>query len=198
VTPTLAGYGLTHYYWNQIYRKAALKLVQDLGEDALPEPKQPVASATLDTTSRTDIPSSITPETATSSLEPTSDTQEPMPNNTPSELINTIESQEPPSLPSPDDPVSDPAEPIPPNPTLNSDRKPVTTKERKPMHIPSSVHVRITSDNLKEYVGPPVYQKDRMYAHAPPPGVSTGLGYLGNGSGAVMPIEAMVCPFSLL
>jgi Lon-like ATP-dependent protease len=45
----------------------------------------------------------------------------------------------------------------------------------------------------KEYVGPPVYQKDRMYAKPPPPGVSTGLGYLGNGSGAVMPIEAMVC-----
>jgi len=61
------------------------------------------------------------------------------------------------------------------------------------MQIPSSVHVRITPDNLKEYVGPPVYQKDRMYTHAPPPGVSTGLGYLGNGSGAVMPIEAMVC-----
>ena len=64
------------------------------------------------------------------------------------------------------------------------------------MEIPSSVHVRITPDNLKDYVGPPVYQKDRMYTHAPPPGVSTGLGYLGNGSGAVMPIEAMVTLFS--
>ena len=66
------------------------------------------------------------------------------------------------------------------------------------MEIPSSVHVRITPDNLKDYVGPPVYQKDRLYTHAPPPGVSTGLGYLGNGSGAVMPIEAMVysSPFS--
>ena len=63
------------------------------------------------------------------------------------------------------------------------------------MKIPSSVHVRITPDNLKDYVGPPVYQKDRLYTHAPPPGVSTGLGYLGNGSGAVMPIEAMVSLF---
>jgi len=63
------------------------------------------------------------------------------------------------------------------------------------MHIPASVHVRITPENLKEYVGPPVYQKDRMYAYMPPPGVSTGLGYLGNGSGAVMPIEAMVRRF---
>ena len=76
-------------------------------------------------------------------------------------------------------------------PEGTSSPRPVTT-ERKPMHIPASVHVRITPENLKEYVGPPVYQKDRMYAYMPPPGVSTGLGYLGNGSGAVMPIEAMV------
>lgn len=65
------------------------------------------------------------------------------------------------------------------------------------MTIPESVHVRITPDTLKDYVGPPIYQKDRMYVHTPPPGVSTGLGYLGNGSGAVMPVEAMVCYFRL-
>jgi hypothetical protein len=33
------------------------------------------------------------------------------------------------------------------------------------MEIPSSVHVRIIPDNLKDYVGPPVYQKDRLYTH---------------------------------
>lgn len=69
----------------------------------------------------------------------------------------------------------------------------ITTEQRKPLEVPSSVHVRITPDNLKDYVGPPVYQKDRMYVQPPPPGVSTGLGYLGNGSGAVMPVEASVC-----
>ena len=72
------------------------------------------------------------------------------------------------------------------------ERNNVTTEKRKPLEVPSSVHVRITPDNLKDYVGPPVYQKDRMYLHPPPPGVSTGLGYLGNGSGAVMPVEASV------
>ncbi|TRM64600.1 hypothetical protein BD626DRAFT_492374 [Schizophyllum amplum] len=70
----------------------------------------------------------------------------------------------------------------------------VTTVERAPMKIPDTVHVRITPDNLKDYVGPAVYQKDRMYSRPPPPGVSTGLGYLGNGSGAVMPIEAISMP----
>ena len=68
----------------------------------------------------------------------------------------------------------------------------MTTQERAPLKVPDTVHVRINPDNLKDYVGPPIYQKDRIYTHAPPPGVSTGLGYLGNGSGAVMPIEATV------
>lgn len=76
--------------------------------------------------------------------------------------------------------------------TLSEEKTNVTTEQRKPLEVPSSVHVRITPDNLKDYVGPPVYQKDRMYVQPPPPGVSTGLGYLGNGSGAVMPVEASV------
>ena len=119
-------------------------MVQDLGEDVLPEPseaeKASVASA-------------------------------------------EVESQE--------------AQPNEPNTTSSASsaapaEKPVTTNERKPMTIPSSVHLQITPENLKDYVGPPVYQKDRMYTNPPPAGVSTGLGYLGNGSGATMPIEAIV------
>jgi hypothetical protein len=60
------------------------------------------------------------------------------------------------------------------------------------MQVPKDVQVNITVDNLKDYVGPAVYHKDRLYMKAPPAGVSTGLGYLGNGSGSVMPIEATV------
>ena len=77
------------------------------------------------------------------------------------------------------------------------ERKAVTTEQRKPFDVPASVHVRITPENLKDYVGPPIYHKDRMYIRPPPPGVSTGLGYLGNGSGAVMPVEATVRFFLL-
>ena len=83
----------------------------------------------------------------------------------------------------------------PPSKTASADETPdaqPTTAARAPMHIPSSVHVHITAENLKDYVGPPVYHQDRLYSKPPPAGVSTGLGYLGNGSGAVMPIEAMV------
>lgn len=122
-----------------------MTLVQDLGEEALPEP--PLVTS------------------ASSSA---------------AESTTTVESQEPSS--------NEPS--VGPDPP--GERMTVTTQQRKPMSIPDTVHVRITPETLKDYVGPPIYQKDRMYVHPPPPGVSTGLGYLGNGSGAVMPIEAMV------
>ncbi|KAF8989495.1 ATP-dependent protease La domain-containing protein [Cyathus striatus] len=67
-------------------------------------------------------------------------------------------------------------------------------QERKLMDIPAEVHVHIAPRNLKDCVGPPTYQKDLTYASPPPPGVSTGLGYLGSGSGAVMSTEAISMP----
>jgi Lon-like ATP-dependent protease len=136
----------------------------------------------------------------------------------PADEINSVEPTQPqPKLP--EEPVAEPepqstegeAEPLPepratassaatpephPSPSIDQsgDQPAVTTIERPPMKIPDTVHIRISTDNLKDYVGPPVYQKDRLYTHPPPPGVSTGLGYLGNGSGAVMPIEAISMP----
>ncbi|KAH8823018.1 Lon protease C-terminal proteolytic domain-containing protein [Flagelloscypha sp. PMI_526] len=129
----------------KVYRKAALKLVQDLGEDVFPEP------------------------TST-----TSESSEP----------KTVENHEPEPAITSDSATSD----------SSSTTKEVTTEDRQPLQVPADVHVRITPENLKDYVGPPVYQKDRMYVHPPPAGVSTGLGYLGNGSGSVLPVEVMSMP----
>lgn len=98
----------------------------------------------------------------------------------------SVESQEPP----PNESIAQ--ESSTPKTEEPSDRKTVTTQQRAPLKVPETVHVRINPDNLKDYVGPPIYHKDRLYTNAPPPGVSTGLGYLGNGSGAVMPVEATV------
>ena len=136
---------------DKIYRKASLKIVEDLGEDAFPEAEaQPAATGATDK-----------------------------------------------AVPAQDPPVNEPAAPETATPRVDTEtsspEKKVTTEKRKPFKVPESVHIRITPDNLKDYVGPPVYHKDRMYVRAPPAGVSTGLGYLGNGSGAVMPIEATVC-----
>ncbi|KAF8955978.1 Lon protease C-terminal proteolytic domain-containing protein [Flammula alnicola] len=188
-------------YIEKIYRKAALKLVEDLGEGALPEPAVAAATATAAGADATAT------STATATATETDQEGQEKAQVPPTPVIDSVESQEPP----PNDPTVHPIESSPSSTTSNTstqsstptsaeqlhehhDRKPITTADRQPMHIPSSVHVRITPDNLKDYVGPPIYQKDRMYTHAPPPGVSTGLGYLGNGSGAVMPVEAMSMP----
>ena len=152
----------------QIYRKAALKIVQELGEEVFPEPT-PVAA----------------PEAAAAAGATKTDASES------SETTSTVEKQ--------DAPPQTPGAPETSTPHSDASEDPervVTTVERKPMKVPDSVHVAITPENLKDYVGPPVYQKDRLYVHPPPAGVSTGLGYLGNGSGAVMPIEALVSVWS--
>jgi ATP-dependent Lon protease len=100
-----------------------LKIVNDLGEDKLPEPKEvQEAEAKVESTAAA-AESSGTETPAASSNPSTSDTE------------------------------TDKA----------GEALPTTNIERKPMSIPSSVHIRITPENLKEYVGPAVYQKDRMF-----------------------------------
>jgi len=134
----------------KIYRKAALSIVKDLGEEALPEEKVVSEATTAESSEKEGVESQI-----------------PKP--------NANESQK-------EDGKAEP------------EKSTVTTEIRQPLKVPDTVHVQITPDNLKEYLGPPTYHKDRFYTSAPPSGVSTGLGYLGNGSGAVMPIEAVSMP----
>ncbi|CAL1717144.1 unnamed protein product [Somion occarium] len=144
----------------KIYRKAALKLVQDLGEDVFPEPDGASAAAQKE-----------------KSENKTVEKQDGPPPREPTPEISTAGAE---------------TETTPSSDSLTE--RIVTTVERKPLRVPDTVHVHITPENLKDYVGPPVYHKDRLYVTAPPAGVSSGLGYLGNGSGAVMPIEATSMP----
>jgi Lon-like ATP-dependent protease len=138
---------------DKIYRKAAFKIVSDLGEDALPEPSQEALTAS---TNETDASSTV--ETQQPDVKPASE-----------------------ALPGDEAAVK-----------KEESRTAVTTRPRQPMKVPGGVSVRVTAENLRDYVGPPIYHKDRLYTNAPPAGVSTGLGYLGNGSGAVMPVEVTV------
>ncbi|BEI86253.1 hypothetical protein CcaverHIS002_0605400 [Cutaneotrichosporon cavernicola] len=133
---------------DKIYRKAAFKIVEDLGEEALPEPTAVAAEAAVQE-----------PEAKDSKAEAQED-----------------------SKPAAADETTEPAE------------KKTTTSVRQPLKVPEGIHISVGVDNLKDYVGPPVYHKDRLYNKAPPAGVSTGLGYLGNGSGSVMPIEVTSMP----
>lgn len=134
----------------QIYRKAAFKIVSDLGEAALPEPEVTAAGA----------------------------------------VEGKVEAQDPDVKPASEHLPGDDS----PAPGEKGTTKDVTTAPRKALTVPSDVQVRVTKENLKDYVGSAVYHKDRLYVKAPPAGVSTGLGYLGNGSGSVMPIEATSMP----
>ncbi|KAK4701239.1 ATP-dependent Lon protease, partial [Phenoliferia sp. Uapishka_3] len=147
----------------KVYRKAALKIVQDIGEqpelaEEAVEVVAPVHKVVEDSIVKT--------ETV------------PIVEGAVEKLDGGLESPE----------ASPASEAV-----AAEDRK-TTTGLRKRLTIPSSVHVSITAENLLEYVGPPMYQKDRLYTKKSPVGVSCGLGYLGNGSGAVMPIEVSSMP----
>lgn len=119
----------------KVYRKAALKIVTEVGEDALPEAE------------------ALTEEGKAAQKE--SEQDESDLNKTPS----NIEDQ-------------------------------TTEKPRVALKVPDSVHVSITQDNLKDYVGPPIYISDRLY-ETTPPGVAMGLAWTSMG-GSALYIESIV------
>ncbi|KAM0788230.1 hypothetical protein ACM66B_001384 [Microbotryomycetes sp. NB124-2] len=147
----------------KVYRKAALQIVQDIGEPLAEDKAEIVAPAEA-------------PEEASKSASTTAEDV----------IEDKVEKQ---------DGDSAGAATGADKSSASEDRK-TTTGVRKPLDVPDHVNVQITADNLLDYVGPPVYQKDRIYTKTSPVGVSCGLGYLGNGSGAVMPIEVTSMPGS--
>ena len=65
-----------------------------------------------------------------------------------------------------------------------------TEKPRKALKVPDSVHISILKDNLKDYVGPPVFTSDRLY-ETTPPGVAMGLAWTSMG-GAALYVESIL------
>lgn len=74
--------------------------------------------------------------------------------------------------------------------TSTSIENQTTEKPRKPLKVPDHVRVRITKDNLKDYVGPPIFTSDRLY-DTTPPGVSLGLAWTQMG-GAALYVESIL------
>lgn len=125
----------------KVFRKSALKIVKDLGEQGLPEEK------------------AITEE-GKSALEAAK-----------KEAIELEKTENP--------------------ETKDKDMESQTTeKPRVSLEVPSSVHVSITKENLKDYVGPPVFTSDRLY-DTPPPGVVMGLAWTQMG-GAALYVESIL------
>ncbi|KAL2200423.1 Lon protease C-terminal proteolytic domain-containing protein [Corynascus similis CBS 632.67] len=119
----------------KVYRKSALKIVQELGEEAFPEEK------------------ALTDEgkAALEASEKEGKAQEP---------------------------------------GTEATEKETAEKPRMPLKVPESVHVTIDKDNLKDYVGPPIFTSDRLY-DVTPPGVTMGLAWTQLG-GAAMYVEAIL------
>ncbi|KAF2442818.1 ATP-dependent protease La [Karstenula rhodostoma CBS 690.94] len=119
----------------KVYRKSALKIVTDLGEEAFPESE------------------ALTEEGKTAQQEAEKDQ---------TDVKETSENIE----------------------------KETTEKPRVALQVPDSVHVSINKDNLKDYVGPPVFTSDRLYDVAPP-GVAMGLAWTSMG-GAALYVESIL------
>ena len=119
----------------KVYRKSALKIIQDLGEDVLSEDK------------------ALTEEGKIALAESEKDT---------SDVKET---------------------------SVNIEKE-TTEKPRVSLSVPDSVHVSIGKENLKDYVGPPIFTSDRLYDKTPP-GVAMGLAWTSMG-GAALYVESIL------
>ena len=119
----------------KVYRKSALKIVQDLGESVLPEED------------------ALTDEGKAALEESRKDE---------SDVKETSENVE----------------------------HETTEVPRVSLKVPDTVHVTIDKDNLKDYVGPPVFTSDRLY-DITPPGVAMGLAWTQMG-GAALYVESIL------
>lgn len=119
----------------KVYRKSALKIVQDLGESVLPEED------------------ALTDEGKAALKESAKDESDVK------ETSENIENE-------------------------------TTEVPRVSLNVPDTVHVTIDKDNLKDYVGPPVFTSDRLY-DITPPGVAMGLAWTQMG-GAALYVESIL------
>ncbi|MCJ1285295.1 ATP-dependent Lon protease pim1 [Xylographa opegraphella] len=119
----------------KVYRKSALKIIQELGEEVLSEEKALTVEGKL---------------ALEESKKDTTDVKE----------------------------------------TPESIEKETTETPRVSLSVPDSVHVSIGRDNLKDYVGPPVFRSDRLYDKTPA-GVAMGLAWTSMG-GAALYVESIL------
>lgn len=176
----------------KVYRKIAFNIVRDHGESVFPEPKEgelkPAAAggetsgeaATATTAEPQQDGEDVNKAVGGADSAAQSVTPPPTPDDAAAAKDDKGDAAPDSTVPAPDSPP-----PAPPK---------TTTEERQPLKVPDSVRVVITIDSLKDYLGPPAFSKDRLYTGHMPSGVATGLGYLGNGSGSLMPIETATLP----
>ena len=119
----------------KVYRKSALKIIQDLGEDVFSEDK------------------ALTEEGKAAQEESKKDQTDVK------ETSQNIENE-------------------------------TTETPRVSLKVPDTVQVDIGKENLKDYVGPPIFTSDRLYERTPP-GVAMGLAWTSMG-GAALYVESIL------
>jgi ATP-dependent Lon protease len=90
---------------------------------------------------------------------------EPVP--APAKLTDAKDTDQAKSVEAQDPPANEPASPETSVPKIQRNLSSKDSDDAGPLKVPDSVHIRINPDNLKNYVRPPIYQKDRIYMHAP-------------------------------
>lgn len=187
----------------KVYRKIAFNIVREHGEDVFPEPSSEGANKAVNSVAESAEPSAAAADIEKETNAPAPDSATPAPAAAGS-VESDAQSVSPPPAPGtssstpemPRDGTDDMGKETGKNPVSGDETPPkTTTQERKPMAVPSSVSVEISIESLRDYIGPPVFHKDRLYeTKRMPAGVCTGLGYLGNGSGSLMPVETTIMP----
>ncbi|CAK7563710.1 MAG: ATP-dependent Lon protease pim1 [Sporothrix epigloea] len=159
----------------KVYRKSALKIVQDLGDEVLPN----TAAAEKALSSKdSDGAASVTAAEETAASDVASDDASSITSTTSKSTESTAATE------TSEDATNTAT-------TATDGNKPTTTdKPRQPLSVPESVHVVIDRENLKDYVGPPVFTSDRLY-DVTPPGVTMGLAWTQMG-GAAMYVETIL------
>ncbi|KAL6454561.1 PIM1 Lon protease [Candida maltosa Xu316] len=65
------------------------------------------------------------------------------------------------------------------------------SEEVQKLSLPDDLKIEVTPENLKDFVGPEIYLKDRLYETLNP-GVATGLAYTKSGDGDALYIESIL------
>ncbi|KAF5113145.1 hypothetical protein DV495_003937 [Geotrichum candidum] len=132
----------------KIYRKAALNIIKNLGEEEDPNEIVEVNKAEVKTKPKTDEESSQAKTTESTES-------------------NSVKSEEP-----------------------------AEEAKVKLVEVPKDVSVSITANDLKDYVGPPVFTEDRMYEKTPI-GVTMGLGVSSMGGSALYVESVLEQPLTI-
>ncbi|EGV60673.1 ATP-dependent protease La [Yamadazyma tenuis ATCC 10573] len=167
----------------RIFSKASLKIAEQLEDSPLEASSEASKEAvTTSASSGPNEPLTVAPKESTQASEPV------VAASSSKETINANAARAP--AVDIDEPLNNPQD-IKPNDIKEVDTEKGSEEKIEKLKIPEEIKLEITPENLKDYVGPEIYTRDRVY-DIPPPGVATGLAYSSSGNGDALYIESIL------